>query len=66
MLLPLVMPALLVLLVSPGRSDEPSGESLYLSGHFKEAIPLLRASQAAAPDNPVPAAHLLTAIVNEG
>ena len=58
--------ALLAILISSSRADEPNAESLYLSGHFKEAIPLLRASIAAKPDDPFPAAHLLTSLVNEG
>jgi tetratricopeptide (TPR) repeat protein len=47
------------------RADEPSAENLYLNGHFKEAIPLLRASIAAKPEDPVPSAQLLTSLVNE-
>ncbi len=64
LLLALLVPA--AGMVSVGRADEPSAEGLYLSGHFKEAISLLRASIAAKPDDPVPAAHLLTSLVNEG
>ena len=65
-LLPSVLLVGVVVLISPSWADEPNAESLYLSGHFKEAIPLLRASAAAKPEDPVPAAYLLTSLVNDG
>jgi tetratricopeptide (TPR) repeat protein len=64
-LLPIGLLVGLVVLISSSRADEPNAESLYLSGHFKEAIPLLRASIAAKPEDPVPSAQLLTSLVNE-
>ncbi|MGA7414271.1 MAG: aspartyl protease family protein, partial [Bryobacteraceae bacterium] len=65
-LLPFAALALMAALGSSGRAVEPSAENVYLSGHFKEAIPLLRTSIAAKPEEPVPAAYLLTSLVNEG
>src|SRR5271165_777306 len=66
MLLTFAVLPLVVVSISSSREEEPNAESLYLSGHFKEAIPLLRASIAAKPEDSVPAAHLLTSLVNEG
>ncbi len=57
-----LLPAALVTLaiwVSVSRADEPSGETLYRAAH-------LRASMTEKPDDPLPAAYLLTSLVNEG
>jgi len=65
-LLPFAVLALAATFGMSSQTDEPNAESLYLSGHFKEAIPLLRAAISAKPADPVPAAQLLTSLVNEG